>query len=85
MNKFMTAQLESISHTLKPFYATLIGAVGLGGNAAVWMDVIKGWAALVTVVIGAPTAFFIMVYWALKLRREWKNRNASNKDYNEPQ
>jgi hypothetical protein len=83
MNKFMTEQIESLSHTLKPFYATVLGAVGLGGNAAVWMDMIKGGAALVTVVIGAPTAFFIMAYWALKVRREWRNRNASTKEYSE--
>lgn len=41
-------------------------------NVQVWMDNVKGWAAVVTVVLGVPTAILILTYWALKVRKEWK-------------
>lgn len=64
----------------KPTMAALIGAAATGGNIAVWMDAIKGWAAFFTVVIGAPTALLILCYWAIKLRKAWKFRNQKDTD-----
>ncbi len=59
----------------KPVLAAAVGAVATGGNLAVWMELIKGWAAFFTIVIGAPTAFLILCYWALKVHKAWKFRN----------
>ena len=78
----MTNDIHRFSGLLEiqPTIATLLGLVAGGGNAAVWLDAIKGWAAVITVILGAPTAFLIMVYWVLKVRHEWRNRNKEEKD-----
>ena len=79
----MTENFQKMHHSIievKPTIATFIGLIAGGSNAAVWLDAIKGWAAVITVILGAPTALMIMVYWVLKVRYEWKNRN---KDKNE--
>lgn len=60
---------------IKPVLAAAIGAAATGGNLAVWMDLIKGWAAFFTVVIGAPTALLILCYWIIKVSKAWKFRN----------
>lgn len=59
---------------MRPSIASFISTLAIGGPAAVWMDVIKGWAAFFTVLLGVPTAILILIYWALKVRNEWKNR-----------
>lgn len=65
----------SIPHQIKPAVATAGAAVTVAGEAAVWQNVIQGWAALITVVIGVPTALIILSYWLLRLRKAWKHRN----------
>lgn len=71
MLPFLHNPIESI----RPMFVTLISALTISGNAAVWLDAIKGWAAVFTVALGAPTAVLVLVYWVLKVRYEWRNRN----------
>lgn len=49
---------------------TILAATAISSNAAVWMDYIKGWAAVATVVLGVPTSILILTYWFLKVRHE---------------
>ena len=78
----MSDPIHPIVDSIKPTMATVAGLIAGGGNAAVWLDAIKGWAAVLTVILGAPTAFLILIYWILKVRSEWKNRN-NNSSVNE--
>lgn len=61
-------------NAIKPIWAFFATLATTAANGAVWMDVIKGWAAFATVVIGAPTALFICVYWAIKTFRLLKGK-----------
>lgn len=65
---------------IKPFAAGFLGMASAGGNLAVWMDLIKGWAAFATVIIGAPTALLILCYWAIKVGKAWKFRNQKDSE-----
>jgi hypothetical protein len=60
---------------LNPKIAGTLGMVAGTANSLVWTDAIKGWAATATVLIGVPTAALMLVYWALKVRSEWKSSN----------
>ena len=69
---------------IRPVVATAISGATLAANASVWFEAIRGWAAVATVFLGVPTAFFILVYWAIKARYmhyEWKNRRHIKKDH----
>lgn len=68
-----------IVNSTNPIVPTILGVVSLGGNAAVWMDAIKGWAAVATVCLGVPTAFLILVYWAFRVRSEVQNMKKESK------
>jgi len=78
----MTTPAHSLVDSIKPTLATVVGLVAGGGNAAVWLDAIKGWAAVITIILGAPTALLILIYWVLKVRFEWRGRN-NNSSTNE--
>lgn len=54
---------------VKPIWASLATLAATSANAAVWMGVIKDWAAFVTVVVGAPTAVVLFIYWTIKTVR----------------
>lgn len=69
------SMIARIMAETKPTFMTGLGVVSAGGNIAVWMDVIKGWAAFATVLIGVPTAILILCYWAIKTRNAWVNRS----------
>lgn len=56
----------------------LFSLITVGGNWAVWMELIKGMAATITVLIGAPTAILICCYWAIKVRNAWINRDKND-------
>lgn len=60
---------------VKPALATVAAATSTTAQVAVITDVIQGWAAVITVVIGIPTAIMIMLYWGLKVRKAWAHRN----------
>ncbi len=53
---------------VKPAYATLFTSITLFADAAVWQNAIKGWAGTITILLGAPTALCLLIYWALKAR-----------------
>ena len=59
--------MNAVADNIKPSLATIATAAAGTANAAVWMDVIKGWAALATTVIAVPTAVCMLLYWFLKL------------------
>lgn len=65
---------------MSPKFATFLASVNLFANVSVWMEAIKGWAAVFTVLLGVPTAILIMVYWALKVRAMWYNRSNQGSD-----
>ena len=67
------SQISANLMALKPTFATSLSGLWAIAEIGVWQDVIKGWAALITVVIGVPTAVFICAYWALKFFKEWRN------------
>lgn len=71
----MIHNLNTSMQEVKPLLATAAAAASSASQVAIWMDVIKGWAALITVVIGVPTAIMIMVYWAVKAKKAWLHRN----------
>lgn len=58
--------------SIRTVFATITTVVTTGANVAVWRDLIQGWAAAITIVIGAPTALLILVYWYLKVRKAFK-------------
>jgi hypothetical protein len=66
LQNFTTSLVES----MRPSAATFLGATAFGSNALVLMDQIKGAAALITVVLGVPTAALILVYWGVKVYRQ---------------
>lgn len=59
----------------KPTFATYIAALWTTAQVAVWRQVITDWAAVLTIILGVPTGAFILIYWALKARKEWVNRD----------
>lgn len=65
-------QSVQILESFKPTVVTTFGAMAVGSNTLVLMEHIKGIAATVTVALGVPTALLVLIYWALKVRREWK-------------
>lgn len=71
----MAQYAENISSAIKPSIATLVSGTVAASNIAVWQEAIKGWAALITVIVSVPTAFAILIYWLFKIRREWLDRN----------
>lgn len=75
MSQSMTERFESSIGAVKPVFATAISGLPIAASASVWMEVIKGWAAFATVLLGVPTAMLVIIYWALKVRTEWRNRN----------
>jgi hypothetical protein len=61
--------------TLKPSVATWFsGAWGIA-QLAVWRQALQDWSALTVTVLGVPTGIFILLYWALKVRQAWRDRN----------
>jgi hypothetical protein len=77
MTSLFISKMHNYFLELKPSIASLISTLAIGGNAAVWFDAIKGWSAVLTVIIGAPTALLIMLYWAIKVKNEWDNRKGA--------
>lgn len=71
----MTERFESTIGAVKPVFATAVSGLPIAASASVWMDVIKGWAAFATVLLGVPTAILVIIYWGLKVRAAWRNRN----------
>ncbi len=57
-----------------PALATFLGGVNILASVAVWTESVKGWAALITVILGVPTSICILLYWVLKLKHEWKDK-----------
>lgn len=53
-----------------PMFATTMGATAVGSNILVLLEQIKGYAALVTVLLGVPTAALVLIYWAVKVWRQ---------------
>ena len=53
-----------------PMFATTMGATAVGSNVLVLLEQIKGYAALVTVLLGVPTAALVLIYWAVKVWRQ---------------
>ncbi len=80
LKKKLNNMTNYLLDSTKPTFATLAGVLAYGGNAAVWLDAIKGWAAVITVILGAPTALLVLIYWFMKVKREWKNRNKEKND-----
>lgn len=64
----MTTQISELKPTL---VATATG-INIFANVQVFLDNVKGWSAVVTVVLGVPTAILILAYWVLKVRKEWR-------------
>ena len=62
--------LTQFIDNVKPTVATAIGATAVGSNALVLLEQIKGYAALVTVLLGVPTAALVLIYWAVKVWRQ---------------
>jgi len=69
----ITQTAMTVFDNVKPTMATLLGASAVGSNALVLMDQIRGIAAAVTVCLGVPTAILVLIYWAIKVWREWRN------------
>jgi len=71
----MIERFESTIGAVKPVFATAFSGLPIVASASVWMDAIRGWAAFATVLLGVPTAMLIIIYWGLKVRSSWINRN----------
>lgn len=66
--------LERITY-LKPTFAATLTGLTTAGNIATWAEFLKGWAAVAAVVISVPTGLCMLIYWLLKARKEWRERN----------
>ena len=66
--------MNHIVNHVKPIMATGVAVISTGSQAAVMLDIIHGWAAVITVHIGVPTAALIFAYWIIKFRKAWKHR-----------
>lgn len=60
---------------IKPTVVTFFGSLAIGSNFLVLLEEIKGWAAAITVILGAPTAAFMCAYWGVKAYREWRKKD----------
>jgi hypothetical protein len=71
----MFSRIEPLAFLdIKPTIATAFSGLNIIANASVWLDAVRGTAALITLVLSVPTAFFILLYWMIKARSEWVNR-----------
>lgn len=68
----LSYQPVQILESMKPTVVNAVGAMAVGSNTLVLMEHIKGIAATITVALGVPTALLVLIYWVLKVRREWK-------------
>ena len=70
----MLVKIASNITALKPSIATSLSGVWGIAQVAVWRQDIQDWAALIITVLGVPTGIFILVYWVLKVRQEWRKK-----------
>ena len=68
--------MARIFQDTKPTIMAAASAASVGANIAVWLDYIKGAAAVAT----AITAFLILLYWGIKVSKAWKFRNQKDND-----
>lgn len=64
----------SIDHALhgpvggvSPIMATIATVITTAANSAVWLNEMKDWAATITIIVGAPTAVLLLIYWFIKV------------------
>lgn len=70
----MFSHIAAQDMQMKPATLTVLGGVNIIAQMQVWMDNLKGWAALITVLIGVPTGILIFIYWALKVQQAFKDK-----------
>lgn len=66
---------------IRPSIATIASSVTIAAPVSVWTQYIHGVAGLIVIILSVPTAFFILLYWAIKARSEWieLKRNLTNR------
>lgn len=52
---------------LSPLWATIATVITTAANSAVWLNEMKDWAATITIIVGAPTAVLLLIYWFIKV------------------
>lgn len=62
---------------MRPSAASVATVVSAGSQAAVLAEIVRGWAALATVLLGVPTAALMLIYWFFKVKNEWQRTTKS--------
>jgi len=75
MHRYFSPIVNTAVDHIRPSFATLFSVATVGSQAAVWNGYIRDWAALITIILGVPTAALALIYWYIKVKHLLSNKD----------